>query len=310
MFPQDEPVVVAVSGGPDSLTLLHALVRLRRLLRLGPVTCFHFDHRLRTGSERDAELVEGQAAGLGVPFVLRAATTKPRRGQSVEAWARRVRYRALHHVREEARATVAAVGHTADDQAETVLLSLLKGGGLSALAAMRPAGGPVVRPLLRTTRDQTVAFCRSLGLRPVDDPMNENPAFLRVAVRGLLPELEAAVGRNVRATLVRSAALLREDAEFLDALADQAWRDVAVAGPQDVRLRASTLRELPRPVATRVARLALFGMGIVPTLRHIEGLQSLAGGRPGRELVFPGGLLARRGREYVRLSRSSPAARS
>src|SRR5207245_117422 len=160
MFEPGSLVVVAVSGGPDSICLLHAMARLRRLFALD-LACFHFDHGLRPESERDAVYVRRQAASLRVPCHLRRADSKPGRGESVEAWARGVRYRALNEVLEELGGGVAAVGHTADDQAETLLLAALRGGGLEALAGMRPVSRPIVRPLLEVPRKETVAFCRA-----------------------------------------------------------------------------------------------------------------------------------------------------
>src|SRR2546427_1792684 len=226
MFEAKSRVVVAVSGGPDSLCLLHSLVRLKRLLRIEPV-CFHFDHRLRPGSDADARYVRSQAQRLGVPYMVREADSKPRKGESVEAWARGVRYEALSAVVEELGGGVAAVGHTADDQAETVLLALLRGGGLEAIAGMSPVGRPIVRPLLETTREDTVAFCRALRLRPRRDPMNEDPSFMRAAIRTrVVPELERRVDRGVGGALSRTASLLRRDADFLDRLAREAEREV------------------------------------------------------------------------------------
>src|SRR5207247_6718452 len=136
----------------------------------------------------------GPARRLGIPFDVRRAGSRPARGESMEAWARTVRYEALTEVLEETGGGVAAVGHTADDQAETVLLALLRGGGLEAIGGMKPVTGAVVRPLLETTRQETEAFCRSLRLRPRRDPMNQDPAFMRVAVRTrAIPYLERAL---------------------------------------------------------------------------------------------------------------------
>lgn len=303
MLLPDSVVVVAVSGGPDSVCLLHALVRLRRLLRIRLV-CAHVDHGLREGSDRDAAYVRAQAARMGVPFVLRRAAGRPARGESVEAWARTVRYEALAEVREEAGAAAVAVGHTRDDQAETVLLALIRGGGLEALAGMRPVSGAVVRPLLDVTREETAAFCRSLGLRPRHDPMNDDPAYLRVAIRTrVIPALEAAAGRGLRPALSRTAANLRADADLIEVFVERA-ADATIArdGPDgDVLLAADGLEALARPIAARVVRRALFAAGVLPEADHVDAVLDLAAKPPGRRRSLPGGLVARRERGYVRL---------
>ena len=300
--------MVAVSGGQDSTCLLHSLHRLRRLLKL-ELVCFHFDHRLRPGSGSDADYVRAQARRLRIPFVSRAAGSSPARGESVEAWARIVRYEALREVVEERGAAAAVVGHTADDQAETVLLALLRGGGLEAVSGMRPVSRPLVRPLLNTTRDDTGAFCRALGLRPRRDPMNEDLSFMRVAIRNkVIPALEEVLGRGVRATLARTAALLQEDADLLQGMADEAEAGLVRAGSNEARLKAAALLSLPGPLAGRILRRAILALGVLPESGHVTAVMDLAGGRPGRRLALPAGLEAIRDREYVRLSRPSPEA--
>jgi tRNA(Ile)-lysidine synthase len=309
MFDPGTRVVVAVSGGPDSICLLHSMVRLQRLFRVR-ISAFHFDHRLREGSEHDAAYVQGQCRKLGVPFALREARSRPGRGDSIEAWARTVRYEALISVMEELGGGVAAVAHTADDQAETVLLALVRGAGLEALTGMRPVSRPIVRPLLEVTRDETVAFCRALRLRPREDPMNLDPAYLRVAIRReAIPQLEKALGRSVRHTLVRTAALLAEDAKLLDALANEAAGGVVEPSDEGRLLRAVPLRALPRPLAARIVRRELLSLAASPETAAIDAVLDLAGGRPGRRANLPGGLSARRDREYVRLSRPSPGSK-
>jgi tRNA(Ile)-lysidine synthase len=309
MFAPGGCVVVAVSGGPDSLCLLHTMVRLRRLLRVD-VTCFHFDHGLRAESKADAAYVRRQAGRLGVPFVMRTAGSRPPRGSSLEAWARMVRYDALLAVSEE-RGAEAAVGHTADDQAETVLLALLRGGGLEAVAGMRPVNRPIVRPLLDVSREETVEFCRALRLRPRDDPMNRDVRLMRAALRHrAIPAMEKLLGRGVKDSLVRTAALLRADADFLDAQADRAWRDVVEETEGEIGLRADALASLPAALAGRVVKRALVGMGAVPEQAHITQVVELSSGRPGASANLPGGLLARREKAYVRLSRASPEVRA
>ncbi len=305
MFSPGTRVVAAVSGGPDSLCLLHSLWRLRALLKV-ELVCFHFDHRLRPESAADARYVERQARSLAVPFLLRRAETRPRRGASVEAWARTERYGALASVLEDLGGGVAAVGHTADDQAETVLLALLRGGGLDSVSGMSPVVRPIVRPLIEVDREETVAFCRALGLRPRKDPMNEDPAFMRAAVRGrIIPALEQALGRNVRKTLTRTAALLREDADLLNELAARAARRVVTKEGEEITFRLDALRELPRPLAARIVRAELLTLSVVPEAAHVDSVLSLTARRPGQTVSLPKGLLAKREREYVRLARPS-----
>lgn len=314
MFPSGSTILVSCSGGPDSICLLHTLYRLRRLLRVH-LEVFHFDHRLHDGSRDHAAYVRRQSARLKLPFHLRAAEGRPRRGESLEAWARLARYAALTEVATERGIERAAVGHTADDQAETVLLGLVRGGGLEALAGIAPVatvpplGLTVVRPLLDVTREEVETFCRSLGLRPREDPSNLDPRFLRNRVRHrILPELERRLDRNLRVTLARLAARVREDAAYLDELASAVAREVVEVGEGEVRLRVARLRALVPPVASRVARDALRVAAAMTgswtsdvEAAHVDSVLDLAEGRPGRAADLPGALKARRDREYVRL---------
>jgi len=198
-----------------------------------------------------------------------------------------------------------------DDQAETVLLALLRGGGLESLTAMDPVNPPVVRPLLTTLREETEAFCRALRLRPRRDPMNEDPRYMRVVVRReVIPVLEERLGRNVRTALVRTAALLRRDSDHLQRLADEATREILEpAGTHrstERRLRLGPLREAPAPIAARVIRGALLDLGVVPEAAHVAAVLDLASARKGARVSLPQELIARREREYVRLLRPSP----
>jgi tRNA(Ile)-lysidine synthase len=320
MLEPGQTVLVACSGGPDSLCLLHALHGLRRLFSIR-VAVFHFDHRLRQGSERDLAYVKRQAQGMGVPFVARSAVDRPAPGQSVEDWARHARYTALTEAAAQAAVDAAALGHTLDDQAETVLLALARGGGLEALsgmapvAALPPGGLRAARPLLETSRDETAAFCRALRLRPRSDPMNEDRRYLRTRVRlDALPLLERTLDRGVRTTLARSAEHLRSDAAYLEGLASDAAPIVVDVRAGEARLDAKRLSALPGPIAARVARLALRIVAAGGTWEpdpgavHIDGVLDLARGRPGRRLDLPGDLVAERRKGYVRISRASPVS--
>ncbi len=309
MFLPGEVALVAVSGGPDSVCLLTSLHALRRLLRIR-LEVVHVDHGLREDSAADAAYVRRLSRRLGLPIHVRAAEGRPGRGDSVEAWARAQRYRAFERVRREVGARRLALGHTLDDQAETVLLAALTGRGLEAVSGMRPVSGPFVRPLLDVRREEVEACCRALRLRPRADPTNLDPRFLRNALRLRgIPALERALRRPVREPLAQTASLLREDADELARRALDAVADVVEETASGVDLDARRLGALPRPIAGRVVRLALLRCRISPTREDVEAVLDLAAGRPGRRRDLSSGLKAERDRGYVSVSRTSPESR-
>jgi tRNA(Ile)-lysidine synthase len=184
-----ETVVIACSGGPDSTAMLDALARLAPPRRL-TLHVAHVDHGLRQGAEGEAELVAAAAATRQLPFTALSVTV-PERGSSLQDRARDVRRAALQGLAEDVGATAIALAHTADDQAETVLMRALAGATPRGLAAMAERSGRLARPMLRVWRDDVTAYCSALGLVTVDDPSNDDPRFLRSRVRHeLLPALE------------------------------------------------------------------------------------------------------------------------
>jgi tRNA(Ile)-lysidine synthase len=315
MFEQGDLVLVSCSGGPDSVCLLYSLWHLRRLFKIR-LAVFHFDHRLRPDSAKDAAYVRRLAERLKLPFHLRTAEDAPKKGRSVEAWATVARRNASVEVRNEIGAWSNAEGHTLDDQAETVMLNLIRGSGLEGLTGID--GGHrwhsrLVQPLIDVERDEVEAFCRALRLRPRRDPMNEDRRYLRAAIRHeVMPLLERATGRGVKRSIARSADLLRGDRNELFAATTKAYQDV-VDGERskDVRVHAEKLLELPVPVASRVIRLAAYNLMSTDwaapwTKDAIEAVLDLAKGRPGRRRDLPEALKAVREKEYVRVSRASP----
>jgi tRNA(Ile)-lysidine synthase len=224
--PPGTAVTCAVSGGADSLALL--VLACAAGLR---VTAVHVDHGLRPGSAEEAEVVRAAAERFGAAFRSVRAPVAP--GPNLEARARAARCAALP--------PDALTGHTADDQAETVLLNLLRGAGLDGLAGIRP--GPT-KPLLGIRRADTRALCAELGLTVVEDPSNVDPAIRRNRVRHeLLPLMDDIARRDVAGLLARQAALLREDADLLESLA-------ASIDPTDARALAAA----PTPLARRAVR--------------------------------------------------------
>jgi tRNA(Ile)-lysidine synthase len=303
MFASGDLVLVWVSGGPDSLCLLETLVRVRRLFRIR-LAVFHMDHRLRPGSAGDAAYVRRRAAVHGLDCHVASASTGPPAGGSVERWAREQRRTAAAGVAEEIGAARSAVGHTMDDRAETVLLALVRGWGLDGLAGIEPVAGPIVRPLLDVRRDETLAACRGLGLRPRLDPSNADTTYLRNAIRhGVLPAFVSATGRDVVPTLARSAELLRADAAMLDELARTLGITALERRDGGWALQADVLADLAPPIASRVVRHALATVGIDWSRAAIEAVLDLVAGRPGRRIELGEGWTARRERTCVVLER-------
>jgi tRNA(Ile)-lysidine synthase len=322
MFREGDLVLVSVSGGPDSVCLLYSLWYLRRLFKIR-LEVFHFDHRLRKDSAKDAEYVRRLAERLKLPFHARGADDAPGKGVSVEAWATVARMNAANDVRKSIGARMWAEGHTLNDQAETILLNLIRGGGLEAITGIWPGGAQegstIVQPLIDVERDEIVVFCRALHLRPRRDPTNEDTRLLRNAIRiKVLPAIERGTGRDVTRSIARSGDLLRADRMELHGAAIHALSTVLegpLNGPRDlVRLDAEALRSLPKPIASRVVRLAVYNVmasdDVAPWTREaVEAVLDLAGGRVGRRRDLPNGLKARREQEYVSVSRTSPESR-
>lgn len=249
-----EPVVVACSGGADSLALVAAAVRTADR----PVIGVTVDHGLQDGSAAQAARVVEQMAGLGVAETLTATVQVQAAGQGPEAAAREARYAVLEQVAERVGSSRVLLGHTLDDQAETVLLGLTRGSGARSLRGMRAAFDVFVRPLLEVRRADTEGACRELGLEWWQDPHNADPRFTRARVRhDVLPVLERELGPGVAESLARTARLLNEDTMALDALAEAEHARLAHAHT----LPVADLRPLPAGVRLRVLRLAALAAG-------------------------------------------------
>jgi tRNA(Ile)-lysidine synthase len=228
--PPGTSVTCAVSGGPDSTALLVLAVAAGC-----SVTAVHVDHGLRPGSAAEADLVATTAARVGAAFTAVRVDVPP--GPNLAARARSARYGALP--------PDVLTGHTADDQAETVLINLLRGGSTSGLAGMR--AGPN-RPLLGLRRSETAALCAALGIATVDDPSNRDPAHLRTRVRHeLLPLLADVSGRDPVPVLARQSSLLADDDDLLDALAVE-------LDPTDARALSAAVPALARRAVRRWLR--------------------------------------------------------
>ncbi len=283
-------MLAACSGGPDSLALAAALAFAapRAGLRAGGVTV---DHGLQDGSGSRAAAVASVLTGLGLEPVRSVSVTVGTDG-GPEAAARAARYDALAAVAAELGAAAVLLGHTLDDQAETVLLGLARGSGARSLAGMPSRRGVFRRPLLGLRRSVTKAACAAAGLAPWDDPHNADRRFARVRVRlDALPALEAALGPGVAEALARTADQLRADAEVLENISSE-----RTGG--DSPLSASALAGMPDAVRSRVLRSAAVAAGCPAgalTAGHVARLEELVTGWRGQRWIdLPGGVRASR----------------
>ena len=306
------PVVVACSGGPDSL----ALLALAAAVDLGPVAV-HVDHGARAGSATEAEVVACFAERLGTGFAAEAVAVPP--GPNFEARAREARYEALDRARERLGATAVLVGHSRDDQAETVLLNILRGAGVTGLAGMPARRGTIVRPLLEVSRADLAAVCARLGLSPIVDPMNADPAHRRVWLRReVIPALEAGADRDLREVLARQASVARADSDLLDSLAADLLARASGRGDEGVTARRATdatdgrlagldakgLASAPEALARRAVRIWLGPPP--PAAAHVEAVLAVVRGER-RAVELPGGVEVSRagGRLHARANQTA-----
>ncbi len=303
-LPAGTAVVVACSGGADSLALLAGTVfeAHARDLRVVAAT---IDHGLQEGAAAQAERVVTQAAALGADETVTARVEVHAAGQGVEAAAREARYDVLAQIAQRWESPLVLLGHTRDDQAETVLLGLTRGSGARSLAGMRRAFDVFARPLLDVPRTQTEQACRAEGLTYWEDPHNTDPVYTRARVRHrVLPVLEAELGPGVAANLARTADQLTEDAQALDGYADLALR--AAATTDGVRLEP--LAALPTAVRTRVLRRAALAAGCPPAelfrvhVRALDRLTTLPD-RAAKQVQLPGHVVARCDRDTLTFHR-------
>jgi len=309
MVAKGDRMVVGCSGGPDSVCLLLSLDRLRRLLGIRAIEVFHFDHRLRAGSDADGVYVRRLAGRLGFGFHLREAAERPAKGDSLEMWARYHRMNAAIEVMTSVGADRIALGHTRNDQAETVLMSVITGSA-DGVSGIPPRNGPVIHPMLDVGRAEVEAFCRALRLRPRRDPTNEDVRLLRNALRRrAIPAIERATGREITAAIARVAERARDDRDHLWALAVEIAPTVIEPTQDGCRLSVAAFAALPPALAWRVVRRAFQSIDAMWTHADVEAVLDLVAGRPGRRRDLTRGLLARRDRVYLSLSRSSPESR-
>lgn len=306
MLSEGDRVLAAVSGGADSVVMLHLLVELSEEMGLGVIVA-HMDHALRAQeSRRDHDFVRALARRLGLEFVSRRLSKGELKGggASLQEAARLKRYAFLEEAAGKCKAGAVALGHTMDDQAETVLMRLMKGSSLAGLAGIPPKRGIFVRPLINSSRSSVEEYAKERAISFVTDSSNLTVKYLRNRVRlTLLPVLEREYNPSIKEALARTASVLSTDDDFIEKAAVKAFASSLVekrAGK--AVLDRARLRRAHRAVSSRVFLMAVRSLGVEADLSsiHVDAFFGILDGRrPNASISLPGGLHARR--EYGRM---------
>jgi tRNA(Ile)-lysidine synthase len=272
----DDIAIIGVSGGPDSLCLLD----LARQVPSLKIIVAHFNHQLRPEAKLEAEFVMGVAEGMKLPFVSDGEDVRGyalEHSLSLEEAARMLRYRFLFSQARSKHASVVAVGHTADDQVETILMHFLRGAGMAGLKGMEERTLlpefdrkiPLARPILHLWRNETETYCREHFLKPVLDPSNRDETYFRNRLRhSLIPELEK-YNPRFKNTLLRTAEALAGDYEAVNDAVDSTWKKVvAKAEPEYIAFRGADLEKIPGGLRRNILRKAIAGLR--PKIRNLD----------------------------------------
>ncbi|MEW6572765.1 MAG: tRNA lysidine(34) synthetase TilS [Bacillota bacterium] len=302
-------IVVGVSGGPDSVALLDLLYRLRDEYRL-TLHVAHLNHGLREEAPLDVEFVKQLAASYRLPVTVETADVPAyarERRLSAEAAAREVRYRFFASVFAGIGANRVALGHQADDQAETVLLNVLRGTGLTGLKGIPPVRDPYIRPLIEVWRPAIQAYCAFRELKTCLDASNIHPVYRRNRIRHeLIPLLEREYNPAVTQALCRLAAIAREEEDYMAAETAKVYRDLLTLEEAGPALKIEGLKGVSPAIARRVVRLAFKAISGSPyelDFLHTEGVLSLLVQDAGKEVSLPQGIRAIRSYETLLLKR-------
>ncbi len=295
-------IAVACSGGADSLALASAALFEGNRAEIKVIAVI-VNHNLQEGSMEVALRTKGVLTEIGFDVVEIMDVVVQQSSLGMEAAARNARYGALTEFANKHNAFVTMLGHTLDDQAETVLLGLARGSGAKSIAGM-PAlspDGKYLRPLLGITRKETVAYCEDLGLEYWSDPQNLDTKFSRVKVRlNVLPVLEEELGPGIASALSRTAEILQDDLEYLEAQAAEAFSSVAKTTNNSVVIDTEGLEKLPKALATRVIHKSLSLLGTEPAKVQIDSVMELVTNWHGQKpLTLPSVRVERKGKEII-----------
>ncbi len=287
-------VLVAVSGGADSMALAVALEFEAKKLGV-EIAAAVIDHSLQKNSSRVAANTSKQLLELGFGEVYVHKVSVGQKG-GPEAAAREARYSALETLRKKTKANFVVLGHTASDQAETVLLGLVRGSGPKSLSGMSEKAGTLLRPLLSVERASTEQFCKDSHIKFWSDPHNKNTKYLRVLIRNrVLPFLEKQLGGSVSKSLTRTSNQLREDHEYLDQEALKKFSKLAKVSRSTLSFDAARLSKLPTAIMNRVIKISLDSLGGESSRTHVLAVANIILSWHGQKpLSLPGVRVVRR----------------
>ena len=316
LMPAGDLVLVALSGGPDSVALLHVLLDLQSHGDLIVAAVAHFHHQLRGADADDDEAFCRELASTrGLPFEVGRGDVRDaarKAGRSIEDMARELRYDFLHSAADRPRADAIAVGHTLDDQAETFLLRLVRGAGSRGLSGIRPRAGRVVRPLIEISRAELREYAHQRGLVSREDPSNRDVTIPRNHVRHeLIPYLEREFNPDITHVLAREASLARADEDRLQHEAIELASTIVLSTTDETtEIDAVALRSLDRALSSRIALRALTNRshGRFVGSQHVDEILRLAEEPHGTSVDLPGQRATRRG-DVIILGRPSPRIR-
>jgi tRNA(Ile)-lysidine synthase len=302
MLEPGDRVVAGVSGGPDSIAMLHLLHRFKDLYKI-QIIAAHLNHNFRPGfAERDAEFVKDFCSRIGIPCVIEFCDVPQlavQLGLSSEQAGRRARYGFFNRVMEQKGYNKIAVAHNRDDQVETFLMRLIRGAGAEGLAGIRPVRGSIIRPLLEVPRSAIEGYCSRHRLNPVVDHTNLEPIYTRNRIRlELLPYLREKYNPSIDRSILDASRILMQENDCLSRTAEQVYKELVIKTRQNaVELDAGAMSRLHAALAGRIVRLAIKeikGNTNNISYGHIDSVCRLVKtGDTGKELHLPGGLTAR-----------------
>jgi tRNA(Ile)-lysidine synthase len=299
---QGSTVAVACSGGADSLALASAALFEGNRAELKVIAVI-VNHNLQEGSKEIALKTQALLTDLGFDLVEVVDVTVQQNSLGMEAAARNARYEALSEFAQKHHATFTMLGHTLDDQAETVLLGLARGSGAKSMSGMPTLSndGKYLRPLLKITRKETVSYCEDLRIQYWSDPQNLDTKFSRVKARlKVLPVLEEELGPGIAQALSRTAEILQDDISYLELQADEAFKTATRTTNNSVIIDTDAFEGLPKALANRVIHKSLSLMGAEPAKVQIDAVMDLVNNWHGQKpLTLPSVRVERKGKEII-----------